>query len=364
MIVAIGIILTLHLLFISLLYVGWRKAFDHSGVATADEKFISIIVPVRNEEKHISRILDNLLTQQYAAFEIIIVDDHSEDQTEAAIAGYNSPLVKCIQNEGSGKKHALATGISVASGNIIATTDADCTVPAAWLRGINNFFSSGGIQMVVGPVSMQGEGTLFSHMQQIEFASLIGSAASAVGWNSPVLCNGANLAFLKETFVALNGYEGNMHVASGDDEFLMRKIHSNAPGSVTFMTDPEALVKTMPQKSLYEFLQQRLRWAGKWRFNSSLLSRFLAVFIFIVQLATIISFYGLFTTGGPRWLVLIVLKAVIEVFVLKEFCRFSRVRIDWIAFITLFFIYPFYVVYIAIVSNFHTYEWKGRSYRK
>jgi poly-beta-1,6-N-acetyl-D-glucosamine synthase len=363
MITAIGTVLAAYLIFVLLLYLGWRKTFAMPPVKDREEDFITVIVPVRNEQENIRQVLHDLLGQHYTAFEIIVVDDHSEDQTEAVIASIRSPFIKCIQSTASGKKNAITTGISVASGRIVATTDADCSIPPGWLTSINNFFSDPMTLLAIGPVAMQGEGSVFSHMQQIEFSTLIGTAASTAGWGMPVMCNGASLAFSKDAFVAVKGFEGNIHVASGDDEFLMRKIHANAPGSVRFIADPGAVVKTRPQKTVGDFLEQRLRWAGKWKFNSSMYARLLAVFIFMIQIATIACCYLLVTTGQFVWLSFIAIRALAEIFIVKIFCGFLKIRIDWVAFMLVFFTYPFYVVYVGMLSNFHSYEWKGRKYR-
>jgi poly-beta-1,6-N-acetyl-D-glucosamine synthase len=363
MIVATAVVFAVYFILMIVLLQGWRSVFKGLPDNNSEEKFITVILPVRNEEANIVRVLNDLVRQEYTTFEIIVVNDHSEDNTETLVSNFKSPYVKCIQNEGTGKKHAITTGISVASGMIVATTDADCAIPSTWLSSINRFFSVDGTLMTIGPVAMSGDGTLFSRMQQIEFASLIGTAASTAGLHKPTMCNGANLAFSRDAFIAIKGFEGNMHIASGDDEFLMRKIHSNAPGSVRFMADAKSIVKTIPQKTVKGFFYQRLRWAGKWKFNSSLLSRLLAVFVVLVQLAAIVSLFKAIETGDPLWIILLALKGFIEVGLLVLFCRFLRIRFNSLAFTILFIVYPFYILYVAIVSSFGGYEWKGRFYK-
>src|SRR5213075_2078285 len=123
-----------------------------------------------------------------------------------------------------------------------------------------------GARFISGPVKLEEGNSLFGKMQVTEFASLIGTGAASIGFGMPNMCNGANLAFEKAAFVAVNGYAGNDKIASGDDEFLMHKIHSQFPGSVCFLKNPKAIVRTNVQQSLSGFLSQRIRWASKWKF--------------------------------------------------------------------------------------------------
>ncbi|MEI9943927.1 MAG: glycosyltransferase [Chitinophagaceae bacterium] len=91
---------------------------------------ISVIIPARNEEENIGKLLNALNEQTYPkeSFEIIVVDDHSEDGTTNIVSTF--PRVKLISlkddNINSYKKKAIETGIAAATGELIVTTDADC----------------------------------------------------------------------------------------------------------------------------------------------------------------------------------------------------------------------------------------------
>jgi poly-beta-1,6-N-acetyl-D-glucosamine synthase len=363
MIITLSAVIFLYGVFIAFVWRGWLSLLKYSPQMPASEAFISVIVAVRNEQKTIRNLLKNLTRQQYSAFEIIVVNDHSDDDTERIVRDFESPFVKCIQNQGTGKKQAITTGVAIANGTIIATTDGDCSIPSTWLPGINRFFSED-IQMVIGPVTISGEGNLFSHMQQIEFASLIGTAAATSAYEMPIMCNGANLAFKRELFHKVGGFEGNKHIPSGDDEFLMRKFLHVSPGSIRFAADKNCVVSTVPHSTIGEFLQQRLRWAGKWRYNSSFFALLVALFVLSVQIVTIIGYFELIRTGNPGWLAIILIRFVLDVTVLQAFCNFLGVRWRWIAFLLLFLIYPFYVFYVALASNFLSFSWKGRLYER
>src|SRR5690606_17909477 len=164
---------------------------------------------------------------------------------------------------GIGKKAAIRTGLDYAKGDLIVTTDADCQMGANWLAVIEEFYHSQKLKMVIGPVALHAGDALFSQMQSIEFASLIGSGAASFKLGIPSMCNGANLAYSKEVFFEVNGFEDTMHLASGDDEFLMHKVVEKYPEKVSFLKNKEAVVKTNSMPDLNSFFNQRIRWASK-----------------------------------------------------------------------------------------------------
>ena len=93
--------------------------------------FISVVVAARNEEVQIADCLSGLAIQDYPDYEVVVVDDGSTDSTAALIAGWveKDPRFKIVQLSGSGsKKAALTAAIKEATGEVIATTDADCAV--------------------------------------------------------------------------------------------------------------------------------------------------------------------------------------------------------------------------------------------
>jgi poly-beta-1,6-N-acetyl-D-glucosamine synthase len=363
--IAVAIILTTYIGFVVLLMRGWLKAMKIKLPPSPDAKFISVIVPVRNEENTIIELLKSIQRTGYSNYEVIVVDDHSTDQTAAVVkkAIQYDQFFRCISNDGVGKKQAIATGVAHASGEIVATTDGDCEVRLRWLQQINECFQSPATKMVFGGVSLRSN-NLFGELQELEFSSLIGSGIALWAWGKPVMCNGANLAFRKDVFRELNGYEGNDHIASGDDEFLMRKILQRYPEGMSFINHPDGVVRTNGVQSIRAFFGQRFRWAGKWKHNQSTFAKVLAVFILIVQLALISSFVLLLTSPGRSGaillLALLAARFITESILLSGVCGFLRVRWQWGALIALQFIYPFYVVGTGLFSNLIAVKWKDR----
>lgn len=347
---------------------GWDKSISKSLKKSESLNSLSVVIPVRNEQATISSLLKGIIEQNYPKedYEIIVVDDHSEDKTieviEATLNQYPFLKITITPSVGSGKKAALTHGISLAQGSIIVATDADCRVQPDWLSSINEAFENTTIKMVVGPVAVDSDNQLFSSMQAIEFASLIGVSTSMMAYGKPVMCNGANLAFRKDVFDEVRGYEGNSHIASGDDEFLMQKILRIYPKGVAFNSNQPSIVRTSAQSTLKSFLHQRIRWAGKWKYNSGWLNKLLALYVILFHI-TFIAIPILFFLGIIDYeitLLLILGKAFLEWQFISRVTEWLGVRWHWPSFILLQFVYSFYAVGVGIGSNFMKAEWKGR----
>jgi poly-beta-1,6-N-acetyl-D-glucosamine synthase len=351
----------IYIFFIALLLIAWYNLRPPGKTQISDIQ-ISVIVPVRNEEANIGNLLTDLKNQSYKNFEVIIVDDHSVDQTVSATMPHANDKIKIVVNEGEGKKAAITTGVRNAKGDIVVTTDADCRVRPLWLDTITEAFADRQQKLIVGPVRMSGS-DLFGHMQQMEFASLIGSAASSLSLDYPIMCNGANLAYRRSAFLEVGGYDGNSHIASGDDEFLMRKIHTRYNKGISFLLSKDAIVSTQPTATLQQFLQQRVRWAGKWRSNSSITAICVALFIFVVSASSVIGIAMLVLTKSKILGLMLLIKLVAEAFILSRYCAFLEIKWRWPAFLALEIIYPFYVVVVGLAANFLSFKWKGRRYR-
>jgi cellulose synthase/poly-beta-1,6-N-acetylglucosamine synthase-like glycosyltransferase len=262
-----------------------------------------------------------------------------------------------------GKKAALSAGVAHAKGEIIATTDADCQVPALWLREINKGFQTAATKMLVGGVRIQESKTFFSKLQSLEFVSVAATGAATIGLGTPTMANGANLAYRRDAFHEAGGYQGNEHVASGDDEFLMNKFKHRWKNSISFLYSQSSIVTTQPAETLNQFIQQRLRWAGKWRHNISWQTRVFAMVVWLFHLFFLsMPFAAAF--GFITWKLFFILAGVkifTESVYLIPAANFFGVKWRWISFLTLQLIYSFYVISTGLISQIHLPEWKGRA---
>ncbi len=354
------------------LITGWIKAVNRPVPGVQQEAFITVVVPCRNEAQTIGRLLDGLLIQNYPTdkLELIVVNDHSEDHTVNVVheklrsSTFTGMLVNAPE---PGKKAALTKGILAAKGKIIITTDADCLPGPDWVRSVNSAFQSESVKMVFGPVRMRSANdqpaTLFAEMQSIEFSSLIGSGAATAAFGFPTMCNGANLAFRKTVFSELNGYEGNTHIASGDDEFLMRKVEAAySAAAIRFNAVREAIVTTTPQPTAEDFFQQRIRWAAKWKHHEGTNSKLLAVAVFLFNLSMMVLpvFVLMGDVSAYIMVACLLAKATTEYFFLVRVHRWLGNRWRWPAFVLWQVVYAGYAVGVALAALFSKPVWKGR----
>ena len=351
-----------YFLLLVLFLAGWKRVMqDDTASFKGKENLISVIIPARNEELTIGALLESLSKQEYKKFEVIVVNDESEDETLWTASQFDMDNLKVIHNKGKGKKAAITTGVRQARGTIMVTTDADCTVSPGWLKAISPWFKDPRVMMAFGGVRMEGDNnSFFDSLQALEFSSLIGTGAATAALGFPTMCNGANLAFRKKVFSQVNGYEGNLQTPSGDDEFLMRKIQTRYPRGIRFIPHPDAVVTTHTQPDTNAFLNQRIRWASKWRYNSSPMGKGLAVLVVLLQVAFIANWMMVFTPAILQSFFLISVKIILEAALLLQVCRFLRMQWNWLAFFSLQVIYPLYVVGVAGTSFFVPFRWKNR----
>ena len=117
---------------------------------TATAPRISIVVPLYNGERYIRRSIDSLLSQNYPRerYEVIVVDNNSTDRSAAIAAEYDG--VKVLPEPVTGSYAARNTGISAASGEIIATIDPDCVAAPTWLAVIAGEMEDPGCMVLLG----------------------------------------------------------------------------------------------------------------------------------------------------------------------------------------------------------------------
>jgi biofilm PGA synthesis N-glycosyltransferase PgaC len=356
------------LLIVGFLRVTKKRAFQSLELPCLK---ISVIVPFKNEESNLAALIQSIAAQNYPKkkFEVILVDDHSSDDSVRVVLQTIRELDNfTMMSTGwadSGKKRALTRGIAKAKGQIIVTTDADCIVQPEWLACINKAFHRDQAQLVFGGVAIADDLTFFSRLQAMEFASLIASGAATLSLGAPTMCNAANLAFPKDVFKEVNGYEGNFEIASGDDEFLLRKIQAKYPKGIFFMNDPEGIVSTKPQQTLRGFIHQRMRWAAKLPHNPSLLPKVLAWYVLLFQTSYFLLMVLFFAHIMPLKVSLLLLacKWVLELIFLVRATVCLKVKWNTVSFLTWQLSYPFYILLVAIFSRFIPYKWKGSTYR-
>lgn len=327
---------------------------------------ISVIIPARNEEENIGKLLLALQKQTYPAelFEVIVVDDHSTDTTATIVQQFsNFRLLQLNENDiNSYKKKAIETGIAAATGKLIVTTDADCLPTKDWLEIIAAFKEKTKAVFIAAPVVINCNSSVLQIFQTMDFMVLQGITGSVVHKKKLSMCNGANLAYERKAFYEVNGFAGIDSIASGDDMLLMHKITKQYPDQVHYLKSTNAIVSTKPMKAWKEFFHQRIRWSGKAAKydDKRIFPVLLLVYLFNL------CFLALFITGFWNyhyWLYLLagwVLKTLVEFPLFWSVADFFNKR--WSIKLFFFFqpLHIAYTIFAGLLSQFGKYEWKGR----
>ncbi|MCK4749852.1 MAG: glycosyltransferase, partial [Bacteroidales bacterium] len=219
-------LLALYILRVFIYMLGWRRVHGRIQDIPVEYPGISLVIPVRDEEENISLLLEDLAKQEYPAeaFEIIIVDDHSTDNTPEIIHAFQEKLrslkYQSLDALEKGKKAALQKGIKAATHPLILNCDGDCRASSGWVAAMTKTFSDPRVRMVIGTVILEPDRGFFRSMQSLEFFSLTAVTAGAAGRNNPILCSAANLAYYKADYLEFIEQQPKVS-ESGDDIFLM-----------------------------------------------------------------------------------------------------------------------------------------------
>jgi poly-beta-1,6-N-acetyl-D-glucosamine synthase len=334
------------------------------------EEFVSVIIPFRNESDNILKNLSSIQKQNYPVekFEVIYVDDSSTDGSFEILQSIGKNTnIKVLKLPGENpvkgnKKRAVQFGIENSNGEIIVATDADCTHKNGWLKSILNYFDTE-TAFISGPVSFKKNNNFFSKVQQIEFSALITAGAGLIGNGTPTICNGANIAYRKNAYNEVGGFADNIHLSSGDDEFLMQKISRETKYKIQFCLDREAIVETESNKTISDFFEQRKRWASKGLQyqDKKLVLNLILIFLFylgiVLELLLILWGYLIFIYSIVCGLLI---KIFLEYLIVKkgEDLLFDKNR--KLIFLTAELFQIPYIVLVSIAGIFGSFKWKNR----
>ncbi len=330
---------------------------------------VSVIIAARNEEKNIASCLQHLLHQNYGRdnYEIIIVDDHSEDQTASICLKYAQHGVQLYTLGDvagvSPKKAALHLGIQKSRGDIILVTDADCRASKTWISTIVNYFDEN-TAVVASWLYVEENDSLLGKIESLDSLSLSFVGAAGFGWRRPFIANGANFAYRRHVYDELNGFDGVAQFVSGDDDLLLQKIQSAGKWTCAFAPEWQGVVSTDPNPSLARFFEQRFRWASKSSIHPKWLVGF-EVFVYFYLLSFPISvLLFIMSSFSAIYLLPLLLKFVCDFFFMRFATRHIKKKVNpFILFLTEW-LQIFYVIIVGIGGLRGNYTWKGRHYSR
>ena len=232
----------------------------------SEQNPVSIIICARNEAENLAKFLPRILSQNYRLYEVIVVNDNSNDTTEDVLIQHtiNCPYLRIINIHNKyefdsqvGKKKVLAEGIDAARHNVLLLTDADCEVASKdWLRKMQGSLQ-GDKQIVLGYspyIRYPGCLNLFIRFETVYTAVQYFSFALA---KMPYMGVGRNLAYHKRLFELAGGFKKHEHIASGDDDLFINQVSTQK--NVTINIDSDSFVFSEPKRSWKAYFRQKAR---------------------------------------------------------------------------------------------------------
>jgi poly-beta-1,6-N-acetyl-D-glucosamine synthase len=361
---SVAIVSFLYVVLILFFTTGWILKRDFNKSSYKNPTFISVVIAARNEEKQIPFLLEALKEQTYKHFEVIIVDDHSTDKTTKIVSDFSITEKKLISlpDNHDGKRKALALAISLAKGELIVTTDADCIPGLKWLETIAAFYEKEKTDFIIGPVKHSGSFSFLQKFISLDFMALQASEAGATEIKKPFMCNGANMAFKKSLWNEVSPYL-NHSFASGDDVFLLHSVIKKIPSvNIQFLFSREATVLTPAPASVSTFFNQRIRWASKAKGYKNTMAVITSIIVFLVNFCLFGLFVGSFFYVPILYcfLVLFIIKFLVDFPLLYFATAFFNERKLLLYYFPLQILYFIYTTILASCSVFGTYHWKER----
>ncbi len=306
----------------------WQRRHRHDETEQTEEcPGVSVIVCARNEEENLQDYLQTLLAQDYPKFEVIVVNDGSEDKTQEVLERYalvSSNLYVTFVPRGahviSTKKLALTIGAKAAHYDYLLLTDADCRPESRqWIREmVKGFAPRKGheTEIVLGYGAYFEEDTLLNSLLNYDtlFNGMQYLGMAAAG--HPYMGVGRNLAYRRSTFFEHSGFRGLLAERAGDDDLFVNKIATRHNTSI--VCSRESLTWSVPKHTWQEWMHQKRRHlsvspnyraGSKWRLVMEPMSRgllyglLIAVFVCGSGVACCIA-YGL-------WLLRVVAQMVV-----------------------------------------------------
>lgn len=377
MIIISLIITALYVLLIGSFCWGFERVKTNVLPSETPKTCFTIVIPFRNEAEHLPALLASILKLNYpkSFFEVILVDDHSDDTSQALIKQFleseevstsHIKVITTVRRTKSPKKDAITLAISQASNEWIVTTDADSVLPIFWLDSFDAYIQNQHPKMIVAPLTYHNTKGFLENFQLLDVLSLQGATIGGFGLQKPFLCNGANLAYTQQLFHSVNGFEGNSDVASGDDVFLLEKATTHFPEHVHYLKNRSVVVTTSALSSVSELIHQRVRWAAKATAYNTRFGKIAGSIVF-AQNALLIVGLCLILIGEFKLEVLVTIflvKACMDGLLIYKAAAFfdQKKQLKYYAVAT--FCYPFFSVYVVVLALFRGYKWKERAYRQ
>lgn len=261
------VLLSIQLYYILFIYgkLAIRKVKNYQDVQA--KKPVSIIICAHNEQENLKLYLPTILEQQYPDFQVVVVNDCSDDETKWILKDFSEQYshLKIVEIKEHiklkhSKKFALTMGIKAASHDCLLMTDADCQPSSPlWLDQMASAMGAEK-EIVLGYSPYFKFPGFLNKLIRFETTHTAMSFFSYALKKNAYMGVGRNLAYSKALFFKGKGFNAHMHIKSGDDDLF---VNSNATRkNVQIALHPDSFVYSMPKQSWKSYYKQKARHAG------------------------------------------------------------------------------------------------------
>ena len=329
-----------------------KKSYFRKLPRTTEQKKVSVIATLKNEENRIGVLLDSLSKQTYSNLEIVLVDDRSTDSTSSIIEQFAKDRdnvvilhITEVPTGSSGKHYPLSKGFEVSTGDILFFTDSGCSFGPDVIRETASLFSSEDIGGVVLPyfVSRSKNDNLVVKMQYVTEHTLseavMGSLISGVCLGGKA----SGIAYSRKAYKKLGTHMAVKGKLNDDVEFTNRVFYGGY--KVIAAADPKMVVTKMPKQTWFELGNQHVRWLKGVFMGGSLHIEIFIAFWLIVNLAFLISIFRHFHAG------LLVKLAADYLFVIAVNKTYGPIisAVDEMKILLLLTVYTLIIIFISFI---------------
>jgi len=286
---------------------------------------VSVIIAARNEYLNLQNYLPSVLEQDYPEFEVVVVNDASDDDTNELLQDFTRKYsnLKVIQfarnlNFFKGKKFPLSLGIKSAAHDVLLFTDADCRPrDKQWIRRMASHYDDQ-TEIVLGYGAYQtGKGVLNTLIRYDTFHVAVQYLSFSL-MGLPYMGVGRNLSYRKSLFYRLKGFTSHYKIASGDDDLFINRAASAK--NTTIEVSPESHTISVPAKRWRDYIRQKKRHLTtakhyRWKFKF-LLTAYSVSQIFV----WLLFFVLLFVKFNLLYLLMLIGLKLVSQLIVTNFC--------------------------------------------
>jgi glycosyltransferase involved in cell wall biosynthesis len=293
-----------------------------------DSEGVSVVICARNEYLNLEQFLPIILEQDYPNFEVVVVNDRSEDNSifllnqmaqkypHLSVIDYKEEL-----NFFKGKKFPLSVGIKSAKNDIVLLTDADC-YPASnqWIAEFASKFDEQ-TEIVLGYGAYKNEKGLLNKLIRFDTVRIGALYLSCALWKKAYMGIGRNLAYRKSLFYKHNGFSSHYQIASGDDDLFINKASTRKNTRIAVFE--KANTVSIPKENFIQWWNQKRRHlstAKHYSFFSKLFLLFweFIQYLFVIAFIASVLFYSPWYFSVGVFSFILILKLVLQYLIMNK----------------------------------------------